>query len=473
MKKSALASVLLLVFGFIAISQPIPPDSLYLGQIPPGNYRKIFSLDVDPGYYAVEKIAVSPDGKEIYYEETNSNWTSYKFKYYKYYNNHWNEPVNLFAGFYCLSLSPDGNFMYFENNNYNDSWISARLDTIWNMPSRFLSNFNVHSLNFTNLSNYYLSSNPAGGLGQRDLCKLIVEDSDSSLVGLGLPVNTSANEGDFFISNDESFIIIMSNRSGGFGSADLYISYRKSYEDDTWTNPKNLGTSINTGSDDFSPYVTSDNKYLFYESGYSSPGSIYWVRIDSLIDSLMHTNFIPYLKYSIPDQTGTVGDLFDFTIPDSTFIDDDGNNTLIYHANLTNGNPLPSWLTIDTISATFSGTPEIVQTLTIRVTATDTEGAAVSTTFKIIINPHTDINQIKKQGFRIFPNPTSGLINISSDAFSDKLAIIEISNIEGKVILKNSFKNDISIDLTSRPNGIYVMKLILDSEIITNKICLE
>lgn len=455
------------------IAQPIPADSLYLGQIPPGNIRKLFNLSADQGYYVVEKIAISPDGKEIYYEETNNNWTSYKIKYYKYSNDHWNEPVNLFSDFYCLSLSPDGNFMYFENDNYNDCWISNRLDTIWNPPSRFLNNFNVHSLNFTSLGNYYLSSNPAGGLGQRDICKLMVNNSDTSLVGMGRPINSNANEGDFFISNDESFIIIMSNRSGGFGSTDLYISYRKSLIDNTWTNPKNMGSSVNTSTDDFGPYVTTDHKYLFYESGYSGSGSIYWVRIDSLIDSLMHTNFIPYLKNSIPDKTGTVGDLFNFTIPDSTIIDDDGNNTLVYSAKLANGNPLPGWLSFDTLTRTLEGIPSIVQNLIIRITATDTAGAAASTTFEIVINPQTDINQIKVQGVRFFPNPTCGLINISSGEFSDKLVFVEISNIEGKVILINAFKNDISIDLTSSPRGIYVLKLLLDNEVITSEIYLE
>jgi hypothetical protein len=318
-----------------------------------------------------------------------------------------------------------------------------------------------------------LSSNPVGGLGQRDICKLVAGNADTSLVGLGLPINSSANDGDFFISNDESFIIIMSNRSGGFGNTDLYVSYRKSYTDDSWTNPKNLGTSVNTAGDDFGPYVTADNKYLFYESGYSSPSSIYWVRIDSLIDNLMLTNYIPYLKNTIPDQTGTVGNLFDFAIPDSTFIDDDGNNTLIFHAKLANGSPLPAWLAFDTIAGTFTGTPTIIETLNMRVTATDTAGAYATTTFKIKVEELNELNQLDGTSFRIFPNPSNGLINISSNELSGKTVILEISNLEGKVIFKDTIVNNISIDISSRPKGIYVIKLIVDNEIITSNICLE
>ncbi|MCX6305802.1 MAG: putative Ig domain-containing protein [Bacteroidetes bacterium] len=473
MKKLALTSALLLIFGIIATSQPIPPDSLYLGQIPPGSQRKIFNLFADPGYYAVEKIAVSPDGKEIYYEETNSIWISYKFKYYKYYNDKWNGPVNLFTGYYCLSISPDGNSMYFENNNYNDCWISDKQGAAWNPPVRFLENFNVHSLNYTNLGNYYLSSNPAGCLGQRDVCKLITENSDTSVAGLGLPVNSSANEGDFFISIDESFMIVMSDKSGGYGSTDLYISYRKS--NDHWTNPKNLGTSVNTSGDDFGPYVTTDNKYLFYESGYSSPSSIYWVQVDQLIDSLRFTNFLPYVRNQVPDQTAVIRQSFNFTLPDSTFIDDDGNNTLTYSAKLTNGNPLPAWLTFDTLAGTFIGTPEIIETLNIRVTATDTAGAAASTSFKIMVKYPVSIDQVygQPEWVRIFPNPTDGLINISLGELSGKTAKIEIRNPEGEVILKSTFLNSILLSFTDKPKGLYLAKVSFENCMIIRKFIVE
>ena len=403
-----LVIVMFVISSMSLYAQAIPEDSLYLGQTPPGNIRKIFKLNVDQGYFAAEKIAISPDGKEIYYEETNSSWTSFKFKYYKYYNNKWNGPLNLFNGFYCLSLSPDGSSIYFENNNYNNGWISSKQDTVWSAPVKFLKNFSVHSLNVTSLGNYYLSSNPVGGLGQRDICKLIVENSDTSLIGLGLPLNSSALDGDFFISNDESFIILMSKRSGGFGITDLYVSFRKN--NDTWTNPKNMGASVNTAGDDFAPYVTVDNKYLFYESGYSSPSSIYWVKVDELIDSLRHTNFVPYLNYQIPAQSFQAGQLCIYTVPDSTFIDDDGNNTLTYSAILSNGNPLPTWLSFDPGTKTFSGTPTDAINLNIKVTAIDSANVSVSCTFAINVTI-TGIEETKNQIpecinlYQNYPNP--------------------------------------------------------------------
>jgi len=464
-----LVILMMAISSFTLIAQSIPPDSLYLGQTPPGNIRKVFNLNADQGYFAAEKIAITPNGKEIYYEEVNTNWTSFKFKYYKYYNNKWNGPLNLLSGFYCLSLSPDGSSIYFENNNYNDSWISSRQDTVWSPPVRFLKNFKVHSLNVTSLGNYYLSSNIAGGLGQRDICKLIVENYDTTLVGLGRPLNSSANEGDFFISNDESFIIVMSNRSGGFGNTDLFLSYSKS--NNTWTNPKNMGASVNTVGDDFAPYVTVDNKYLFYESGYSSPSSIYWIKVDELIDSLRYTNFVPYLNYQIPAQSFQAGQLCSYTVPDSTFIDDDGNNTLTYSATLSNGNPLPAWLWFDPATQTFEGTPTEVININVKVKAEDSANVSVTCTFAINVII-TGIDENKEQLpesiylYQNYPNPFNPTTTIKFSLPKSDQVSLKIYDVLGKEI-KNIFSGhlnagDYSFDFDAEniSSGIYfyVMK---------------
>ena len=236
-----------------------------------------------------------------------------------------------------------------------------------------------------------------------------------------------------------------------------------------------MGPSVNTSTDDFGPFVTGDNMYLFYESGYASPGSIYWVRADQIIDSLRYTNFVPYVKNPIPDQTATKGEPFTFTIPDSTFVDDDGNNTLSYAATLTNGSPLPAWLTFDTIAGTFTGIPAVIETLNIRVTATDTAGATASTDFKIIVNNPVSIDQVYGMGagILIFPNPTSGLINISLGAFSGIMAMVEIINPEGEVILKKTFLNSTLLNFSDKTKGLYLAKVSLDNGMIIRKFYVE
>jgi len=469
MKNLALTSIVLLLLGNTVFSQPIPPDSLYLGQTPPGSTPMVFELPVSSGLQPVERITITSDGKEIYYGEQDT-WPPVikRIKYFKYVNNAWQGPVVVFEGFVCPALSVNDSIMYMQKDldGVACTYYSTRTITGWSVPVRLLStNQQVHYFQQTNLNNYYFAST-VPNTSNSDICKLIISNSDTIIQGLGLPINTSAIENDFFIARDESYIIVFRLRS----PYDLFISYNNG--NGSWTNPKSLGTKINTPNYDCSPFVTNDNKYLFFTRGMSSYYT-YWVKVDQLIDSLKYTNFVPYVKNLIPDQTVTVGQSFNYTISDSTFFDDDGNNTLTYGAKLANGNPLPTWLTFDTITRTFDGIPTIVQTLLIKVTATDTAGATASATFKIKINPLTAINQIEKQGVRIFPNPTNGLINISLDALLDKTTIVEISNLEGQVILTNTFKNNISIDFMDKPKGIYIIKLFIDNKTIISKICIE
>jgi hypothetical protein len=226
----------------------------------------------------------------------------------------------------------------------------------------------------------------------------------------------------------------------------------------------------NTNTAECGSEITDDNLYMTYVSH----NDIHWVGTN-FIDSLRYTNFIPYVMNLIPNQTAIKGELFTFTIPDTTFIDDDGNNTLTYHAKLTNGNPLPVWLTFDTIAGTFEGTPPIIETLNIRVTATDTAGASASTNFKITVNNPVSTDQINGQhdAIKIFPNPTSGLINISLNSLSGETATAEVYNLQGKVIRTNTFKKSIHMDMADSPKGIYILKLLFDDEITVRKICIQ
>jgi hypothetical protein len=408
---------------------------------------------------------------------------TFQILYSDYYSGYWktfipayfitnNRPIEPF-------FSPDSLYVFL--TNYADIYRSTYGNQTWSSPDMLASPVN------TNFEEYHPTTSLNGTLyfcSMREnvsgfIYRSIYENGNySTAEKLGDVINrhNSGQDGayDPFIAPDESYIIFSSIRSDGYGQADQYISYNRN---SNWTNPKNLGPTINTSAIEYGSYLSSDGKYYFFSRpvgwGPNAAADIYWIKIDGLIDSLASTNFEPYVRNQIPDQNIFVGQLFNFTIPDSTFVDDDGNNTLTYSAKLTNGYPLPAWLSFDTITRTFEGIATIVQNLIIRVTAIDTAGAVASTTFEIVINPQTYINKIKRQDVRFFPNPTCGLINISSDIFSDKLALVEISNIEGKVILIDFFKNDKSIDLTSCPRGIYVMKLIFENEVITSKICLE
>ena len=73
------------------------------------------------------------------------------------------------------------------------------------------------------------------------------------------------------MSPDEEFMIFRSNRPGGFGGSDLYVTFI--IEENNWSAPVNLGSKINSPSDELGGDVTPDGNYLTFGRN----GDIYWV----------------------------------------------------------------------------------------------------------------------------------------------------------------------------------------------------
>ncbi|MGM0647049.1 MAG: OmpA family protein [Bacteroidota bacterium] len=81
---------------------------------------------------------------------------------------------------------------------------------------------------------------------------------------MGSHFNTPGEEGAMFISPDKSFLVFSGcNRDDGYGSCDLYISYRKG---NRWTLPKNMGPRVNSRKWDSHPTVAPDNRTVYFAS---------------------------------------------------------------------------------------------------------------------------------------------------------------------------------------------------------------
>jgi len=481
--KAFITAIICSMFLNTCFAQPIPTDSLYLGQTPPGNTPKLFNLPVSPQSFTAERIAISNDGKEIYYTVVRSYYPTAgdTIKYYSYTGNKWTGPFDLFNGYLAPALSVTGDTLYFQNNIVPYQMLfSYRTETGWSNPQRILYSLNsAHYLQVTHNGHYYISSVSNPGIGASDWCRLYMNGTDTTAVSLGLPLNNTADNLDFFVSRDESYMIIAKNG--------LKISYHKN--NGGWTNPKSLGAAINFGIGMWGPFISSDDKYLFYTTGtntnYSDCG-IRWVRIDVLLDSLKHTNFIPYLKNQIPNQTDSTGHMFNFTVPDSTFIDDDGNNTLAYTATLSDGSELPSWLSFNPGTHTFSGTPAATGISIIKVTVTDNDSAKAWCFFNIAIVQHTAINPINEniindyKLFQNFPNPFNPSTVIGYTLPKNSFVSIKVYDILGRQIasLVNSIQKGGYQEITlntgnlNLSSGIYLYSLTA-IELTTNKVFKE
>jgi hypothetical protein len=187
-----------------------------------------------------------------------------------------------------------------------------------------------------------------------------------------------------------------------------------------------------------------------------------------LIDSLRYTNFTPYVKTNIDNQKDTLGRLFSLQIPDSTFIDDDGNHTLIYSATLSPGNPLPGWLSFDPATRTFSGIPTATGVSTIKVTATDTFGASAYSQFKITIvagplSVEEDNDQLPKD-FALeqnYPNPFNPSTNITFNLPSKSFVSLKVFDLIGRDVATLALEELTAgtytrqWNATNMPSGIY------------------
>ncbi len=81
---------------------------------------------------------------------------------------------------------------------------------------------------------------------------------------LGPNINTEFWESSPSISPDKRALYFSSNRPGGSGGADLYVSYRM--PNGKWGPAENMGPSVNTAGDELAPFIHADNQTLYYTS---------------------------------------------------------------------------------------------------------------------------------------------------------------------------------------------------------------
>ena len=107
------------------------------------------------------------------------------------------------------------------------------------------------------------------------------------------------------------------------------------------------------------------------------------MRVNGTV-STTPTNNAPTVATEIPNQTAMSGTAFSYQVPAATFADADGD-TLTYAATLADDTALPSWLSFAPATRTFSGTPTAVETVSVKVTASDAS-ESVSDTFDIVVS---------------------------------------------------------------------------------------
>lgn len=166
---------------------------------------------------------VSPDGKSIAYMTSMKFYDAIMFS--RVVRNEWTPPVNITPelqsdGDHYVSCLANGNTVMIlsKDDNINSDIWSSRFDgTRWE-PARKLKK----------------------------------------------EINTKYWEAHGFITEDGSTLIFASDRPGGFGGLDLYVS--KLGSDGEWGMPVNMGPEVNTPFNEDRPFLTNGGKMLFFAS---------------------------------------------------------------------------------------------------------------------------------------------------------------------------------------------------------------
>jgi len=193
-------------------------------------------------------------------------------------------PVNSSSEDYGPSISADGLSLYFQSRRpggygLEDIWVTKRttVSDPWEEPVNLGPTINSSgddgspSISADGLELYFGSWRP-GGYGGTDLyvtTRVTTNDDWSAPVNLGATVNSSDAETLAEISADGLELFFGSDRPGGLGGWDIWVTTRTTINDD-WREPVNLGPTVNSSSGDGAPSISADSLSLFFDS--SRPG---------------------------------------------------------------------------------------------------------------------------------------------------------------------------------------------------------
>jgi len=218
-------------------------------------------------------ITFSPDRDECVFGITGQYWSYFTMMYTSMdQDSAWADPVDApFQGDgdgLLPTFSQDGERIYFVSSwevyPPTNIWCSHRNAGGWDPPYQVPAPISSGSDEWgpsltTDEVMYFVSMRP-GGLGQGDICMADLS-GDTTVVNLGPPINTAYNEASPFIAPDGSYLIFESNKPGGYGQVDLYISFN---EGGVWSEPRNAGPDINTEQIDDGGFISPDGEYFFF-----------------------------------------------------------------------------------------------------------------------------------------------------------------------------------------------------------------
>lgn len=181
--------------------------------------------------------------------------------------------INTANNEYFPYLTPDGKILALTRmqNNQEDIYIAQIKDSSFLLATSIGSNINSYenegaeTMNAEGTILFFTSCNKFDGFGSCDIYYTQKTGNGwSDPKGIGKPINTANWEAQPSFSSDAKAMYFSSNRPGGFGGRDIWVSYLD--EEMKFSEPVNLGPNVNTKFDDQCPFIHADNQTLYFTS---------------------------------------------------------------------------------------------------------------------------------------------------------------------------------------------------------------
>ncbi|HEX2968688.1 MAG TPA: hypothetical protein VHO46_06250 [Bacteroidales bacterium] len=245
-----------------------------------------------------ENPAVSFDGNSIVYAERRGLENA--IFYSKKVNGRWENPVEITAelngGTDCspTALNYDGTELFiYKTDNYDGVIYSSKYsDGKWASIQKLNKNINTkyyesHACISADGKKLYFASNRDGGLGNLDIyvSELDSKGSWGPAKNLGSDINTPFNEDTPFITENDEYLYFSSEGHNSMGGYDNYKSQKSG---SGWKTPSNLGYPLNSADDDkfFQPANNGKNAFYSLSTGYKKKEIFYLDMTSSGSDKL-------------------------------------------------------------------------------------------------------------------------------------------------------------------------------------------
>jgi outer membrane protein OmpA-like peptidoglycan-associated protein len=180
-------------------------------------------------------------------------------------------PINTKSHDATAGLSPDGQTLYiYKTGDNGDLYQTHLASNVWSKPERLKDKINSDGkeTSITVSSDgkvMYFVSDRIGGYGMGDIYKSILDANGhwSDPQNLGATINTQYDEAGVSLSPDGNTLYFSSTGHNTMGGYDVFKS---TYENGQWSVPENMGYPINTPGDDVFFTVPNNPKHAYYSS---------------------------------------------------------------------------------------------------------------------------------------------------------------------------------------------------------------